>query len=569
MNRMIGTVSGQIRASRRGFGVVGTLVSLGLCACGAPEPGGPAETTSSVNDPTAPPVTPPSTPLPPGAVPPPGVPTNPTPGNPPPTTSTPNPTNPPGVPPTNPPGVPPTQPPANPPTNPPPGVPTGSVPPTPTTTEPGTPPPPAGTCNITASGEISSKINTVGIVTFTADVAVTSAKIEFKNMAGGDTFTAPVDLDAEGYRTLLLGMKPSSTYTYKVIVNDNCSSAEGSLTTGNVPPGTTIPRVTKTGSGAYKGFYVVSTYGTGKVSVILDQDGDIVWYGGGVGGGQGGFGADGTSRSRMDWDSKYMWSVGANPFPGMGSIRRVSMDGLEDTTNIPGTEFRHHDFVAVPGGIMTFITHQSANGPCSRIVELKPDGTTKEVVGNINEIYKQVNDCHPNSISYQVEDDTYVVGDREASMFVKITRDGDVIWQLGGSNPLGPSFQGAGTWQVSHGHHYFQQGNETHVLVFNNGTGLQQSPSSVLEFTIDETAMTANKIWTKQVDNTIVMGDVQRLPNGNTLVSLTTSNKFVEFGADGSVVNEVNIGTQIGYVDYRPTLYGVPAKANLDYKKFD
>ena len=275
MNRMFGTLSGQPRAFRGGFGVVGTLVSLGLCACGAPEGGGPAETTSSVSDPTAPPVTAPGTTPPPGVVPPPGVPVNPPPGNStPPGTSTP--TNPPGNPPTNPPGNPPTNPPGNPPTNPP-GVPTGSVPPTPTGTEPGTPPPPAGTCNIAASGEISSKINTVGIVTFTSDVAVTSAKIEFKNMAGGDTFTAPVDLEAEGYRTLLLGMKPSSTYTYKVIVNDNCSSAEGSLTTGNVPPGTSIPRVTKTGSGAYKGFYVVSTYGTGKVSVILDQDGDIVW----------------------------------------------------------------------------------------------------------------------------------------------------------------------------------------------------------------------------------------------------------------------------------------------------
>lgn len=415
-------------------------------------------------------------------------------------------------------------------------------------------------------GEISSKINTVGIVTFTADVDVTSAKIEFKNMAGGDTFTAPVDLEADGFRTLLLGMKPSATYTYKVIVNDDCSSAEGSLTTGNVPPGTSIPRITQTGSGAYKGFYIVSVYGTGKASVILDQDGDIVWYGGGVSG-------EGTSRSRMDWEGKYMWSVGANPFPGMGNIRRVSMDGLEDGTNFPGTEYRHHDFTAVPGGIMTFLAHQSAmQGTCSRIVELSPDGTAKEIVANINQLYAPGGDCHPNSIHYQIEEDTYTLGDREADLYVKISRSGELIWQLGGTAPKAASFQGAGTWSINHGHHYFKKGEEMHMLVFNNEVGLGgggETGSNVYEFILDETAMTATKIWTQQVPGTAVMGDVQRLPNDNTLVALTTSNVFREYSPDGTKVHEFNIGTQIGYVDYRPTLYGVPTKANLDYKKFD
>jgi hypothetical protein len=296
--------------------------------------------------------------------------------------------------------------------------------------------------------------------------------------------------------------------------------------------------------------------------VILDQDGDIVWYGGGV------TGQDGTSRSRLDWESKYMWSVAANPFPGQGAIRRVSMDGLEDTTNIPGTEYRHHDFTAVPGGTMTFLVHLAAQmGTCSRIVEVHPDGTTTEVVGNINDIYKQVNDCHPNSIHYQVEDDTYTLGDREASMFVKIKRDGELVWQLGGANPLGASFQGAGTWSISHGHHYFMKGSEMHMLLFNNGSGL--GGSNILEFVLDETAMTANKIWTLGVDGTAVMGEVQRLPNDNMMVVLTTKGVIREIGPGDTMVNEFNIGTQVGYVDFRPTLYGVPTKANLDYKKFD
>lgn len=410
---------------------------------------------------------------------------------------------------------------------------------------------------------IAPKINTVGVVTFTTDQTVSSARIEFKNAAGGDTLVAPVDVEAENYRTLLLGMKPNATYSYKVIVNDDpaCASAEGSLTTGMIP--TSVAAITKSGSGAMKGFYVVSVYAAGKPSLILDQDGDIVWYGGGV------TGQDGTSRSRMDWHGKYMWSIAANPFPGQGAIRRVSMDGEEDTSNLPGSELRHHDLTALPDGSIALLVHLQATQPtCSKIIELSPSGMVKEVVPDINEIYKQVNDCHPNSIHYHSGDDTYTLGDREASLFVKIKRDGELIWQLGGANPLGASFNGAGTWSISHGHHYFEQAGKMHMLVFNNGSGV--GGSNVLEFELDETAMTANKIWTLGVDGTAVMGDVQRLPNDNTMVALTTKGIVREVGAGDATVNEFTLrNTQIGYVDYRPTLYGKPTKANIDYKNFD
>lgn len=558
MNRMFGTLNGQFSVARRGLGVLGTLVSLGVCSCGGDDTAG-TEPTSSVA-------------LPPAVAPVPGATSAGTPVVTPPggmTTAAPvtpgsGQTPPPVTPPTGgvtPPNPVPVQP--NVPTPPPAGSSTGAtetgtdtgvVPPPPPPTPPGT-----GECTITASGEISSKINTVGIVTFTTDATVTSAKIEFTNMAGGDTLTAPVDLEAQNYRTLLLGMKPSATYSYKVIVNDSCTSAEGTLTTG-IPPAGTVPRITQTGSGALKGFYIVSIYAGGKPSVILDQDGDIVWYGGGVSG------QDGTSRSKMDWDSKYMYSIAANPFPGNGSIRKVSMDGLEDTTMVAGTDFRHHDIAALPGGTMTFLAHQSAQNPtCSRIVEVSPGGQAKEIVANIDTLYAPGSDCHPNSIHYQVEDGTYTISDRQANLYVKISRAGELVWQLGGANPKGASFSGAGTWSVNHGHHYFTQDGATHMLVFNNGMGA--GGSNVFEFILDEQAMTANKIWTLPVDTTTVMGEVQRLPNDHTMVALTTKGVVREYDGD-TMVNEFGTGGQVGYVDYRPTLYGPATKAFMDYKKF-
>jgi hypothetical protein len=207
-------------------------------------------------------------------------------------------------------------------------------------------------------------------------------------------------------------------------------------------------------------------------------------------------------------------------------------------------------------------------GNCSRIIEYHPDGTANEIVENTTEIYAQQMDCHPNSISYNVDDDTYIVGDRNASMFVKIDREGNVLWQIGGSNPKGASFSGVTNWSISHGHHLFEQDGALHLLAFNNGQG---GSSNILEFTLDEDAMSATEVWKAGVASTPVMGDVQRLPNGNTLVALTTAGSIIEYqtGTTNTVQEFKITGAQVGYVDYRPTLYGIPAKARFDYKMFE
>ena len=90
------------------------------------------------------------------------------------------------------------------------------------------------------SSSLSSKISTVGIVTFsTTASSPTEAHIDF----GLDTsygMTAPVDLTATGYRTLLLGMKTSKTYHYRISVtgkDGTCTSADTTLATGAIPNG--------------------------------------------------------------------------------------------------------------------------------------------------------------------------------------------------------------------------------------------------------------------------------------------------------------------------------------------
>jgi hypothetical protein len=77
--------------------------------------------------------------------------------------------------------------------------------------------------------------------------------------------------------------------------------------------------------------------------------------------------------------------------------------------------------------------------------------------------------------------------------------------------------------------------------------------------------MTATVAWDYAADPGIenaVMGDVQRLANGNTVVSYSTQGVLHEVDPSGSLVRELtwDLGGAFGYVVQRPTLYGPPPR---------
>jgi hypothetical protein len=55
------------------------------------------------------------------------------------------------------------------------------------------------------------------------------------------------------------------------------------------------------------------------------------------------------------------------------------------------------------------------------------------------------------------------------------------------------------------------------------------------------------------------MGDVQRLPGGNTVVTFSDAAVIQEFDGDGNIVFQVNGGdSPMGYARWRESLYGLP-----------
>ncbi len=442
-----------------------------------------------------------------------------------------------------------------------------------------------GNCTFTTMSQTADQagpngIPTVGIVNWSVDMTgLTKASIDFTLMGGTTTMTAPVDV-ATGpmFRTLLLGMKGSKTYSFHINVTNgtsSCTSPDYMIKTGAVP--SAVPRITRTAGPAasmqQKGFIVTSSglgaggggFGGGmgggsSYAFILDSDGEIVWFAP----------APATcSRAKMSYDGQYMWMVELNVdnmAKDGGELRRISMDGLQSTGKIPGMSNCHHDLTVLPDGraaCMSWI-QQSGDQP-SDLLESDYMGTVKKIVTVDSKIYQGGSGLgggsgtfHANSIHYHMKDDSYTVGDRNPNLFVKLSHAGAVLWQFGGSCTGAPAPKCVpGDWKVNHGHDMMDDGT---FLFFNNG---QSGASTAFFYKLTETgtfaATPANPPKYSPGTTSSVLGDVQRLPNGNTLVTFSTASVIHEI--DPTAANLVQtISGPGGYANWRETLYGPPPR---------
>jgi len=407
-----------------------------------------------------------------------------------------------------------------------------------------------GDCTFEVDSSISERISTVGIVEWSVDGSVESASIEF----GRDTsygLSAPVDLDEENYRTLLLGMKAESVYHFQIVATvdgEECRSADFTVETGLLPNALTRPMIETNApeelAGGYKllGFWGNSG---GGPAFILDADNDFVWY----------FPVDDDQdvmRARLTFNNDGIWLRNTAQIDGTGVVRRVSLDGLsEEVFELPTTT---HDLTITPEGTIGLINHTMGGNGCDEIVEYDPETDTLTQIYNLEEAHGQ-SDCHANAINYYAVDDTFLVSDWAQSSFVKVTREGELVWVLNGE---ASSFTGS-DWTYQHNAHVLAP---DHLVVFSNGGN--GSNSIVYEFMLDLDAMTAEEIWRYDGGlRTMFGGDVQRLENGNTLITYSSSGVMREINSDGDVLQELSwsVGSTIGYTEQRPSLYtGEPPK---------
>jgi hypothetical protein len=410
--------------------------------------------------------------------------------------------------------------------------------------------------SFTVSSSLSDAISTVGIVDWSVNVSADSAYIDFGRTAGDWEFQAPVTSPSQSNRTLLLGMKPGTTYSYQVVIQrggETCSSEVQELTTGAKRNG--LPSVTlntPNASAVYEGFTVLCqfamTFGTGGGSwtFIFDQDGELVWWYQGSGGGD-------CVRAMMSYDGQYMWMANGNvPGPSSGTLTRVMMDGTNETSfSVPN---RHHDITVMPDESVIYIDYDNgqANG-CDTIRSLNPQTQAKSDVFSVQQANGGSNpNCHTNAINWWPDHNIFTASVLNWDTIIAFDQQGSLQWLIGGS---ASTYSGA-SWDNQHNHHYL---GTSLVLFNNNGTN---GGSSVLEYQLNgnQAQQTMNYASGLQTNS---MGDAKRLPNGNTLVTYSNPGVIHEIDASAQLVQEITIGgtsgaTGVGYTKRRRTLYGPP-----------
>lgn len=420
-------------------------------------------------------------------------------------------------------------------------------------------------CVIEATAEISEAIATVGIVQWSTDLAsVDEAYIEFGKDANYG-MRADVDLAEPNYRTLLLGMEGSSSYHYRVVARAGsqlCMGPDQTLDTGLVPNTLLNLQVETTGEVA-PGFIITTSYqstggggfgsfvgggggGAPAPAYILNEAGNPVWFYSAV---------SEPTRARMSYDGKYMWVCKANVPNTTAQVVRVSMDGLQVDDFSADFANLNHDFTVTPDESVIFIAYGSDG--CDDVKERRADGTVRTIV-NSRDAHGESGACHLNAIHYFAEDDTVVFSDLQHDNYTKVHREtGETVWVLGGPN--NSSFTGDGaSWDAQHGFHLIAK---DRMLIFNNNPG--QTPAEIFEVSLDLDAMTATKVWSYSSDaDTDVMGDAQRLSNGNTLVTYSIQGRIQEVTPEGEVVQVITggLGAAVGYAQKRERLYGPPPR---------
>lgn len=173
---------------------------------------------------------------------------------------------------------------------------------------------------------------------------------------------------------------------------------------------------------------------------------------------------------------------------------------------------------------------------------------------------------HTNAIGLDL-DGNWLLSHRNFSEITKISRQtGDIIWRMGGA---GNEFTFTNDIGFSNQHNINRLPNGN-LTLFDNGNQHTPPHSRGIEYIVDENA----KIVTRYgmypggtSEYSFAMGNIQRLPNGNSMIGWGTSPKLTEVIAGGTVALEMLLGSP-SYRVFRFPWVGVPVtqpRAVLQY----
>ena len=168
----------------------------------------------------------------------------------------------------------------------------------------------------------------------------------------------------------------------------------------------------------------------------------------------------------------------------------------------------------------------------------------------------QIDFVHFNSIEIDT-DSNIILSARNLDEITKINHNtGEIIWRLGGENDQFTFINDERGFSRQHDIRRLSNGN---ITIFDNGSSqFGRTYSRAVEYQIDETQKTATKVWEYRPSPDIfvpTMGNIQRLPNGNSLIcwgfaSMNGGLAATEVDPDGNKLMDVTF-SENGWTTYR------------------
>ena len=420
---------------------------------------------------------------------------------------------------------------------------------------------------------VSELIPTVVTLHGSAPDAITAAYVDVGlDETYGQRYEAEVLGDGE-FSVVMLGLLPSTEYLARAAADtaETTYYHEGvTFSTGPSPAGlptlaVDVDEPERTASG----FFVTSLLTDPTAAVILDDQGNYVWW----------YQSDPDSenwpitRARISVDGESVLFLRNVP---LGSeitddgqhVMRISLDGSQvETIETPGV---HNDLLELSDGTLAVMVEDSrevdgVDVVGDRLVEISLDGTWTEIwnVWDHLEYDPEVEDMghwtHANAIDFDEEQQVYYVGARHVHAIFEIDRaSGELLWTLGG--PESDFELDTGGTEFSQFQHQFEILDDG-ILIFDNRDEVVNS-SRVVEYALDEASWTATRTWQYVPDPQVYcygMGDVHRLPSGNTLVTWSSAGMIDEVTPNWELVwrSKMELGSGIGYLTHHERLPGM------------
>jgi hypothetical protein len=248
---------------------------------------------------------------------------------------------------------------------------------------------------------------------------------------------------------------------------------------------------------------------------------------------------------------------------GEDATRLIIGASLFDSTQTEvNARFAHHDFTPLPDGSLAWIAYDNLTASewehkGDQVLERSPDGSIRTVWSSWDHYqfvdgHKEPDNLtwtHANALSFDEDRDEYLLGLRTYGHIIGIDRStGQINWTFGED---GDFTLAAGSVFPTQQHHF--QLLEDELIVFDNGPR-ESLDSNAVSYVLDWEALTATEIWRYSADPDIYsfgLGDVDRLPNGNTLVTFGSAGQIDEVTPEGEVVWRLNtdLGSALGYVE--------------------